>query len=880
MLGFMVSNAFGASVRVLRNVPQNYSVSDTSTDSTTSETAHSARGARVQPVASSSVAARSATRTSVRSAVAKPSAVSNVNINVSKSNERISQNSISSQSGTSVVARSATSNKSKFTDVMEDTAMPQDCVSAYNGCMDSLCILPNTSGGRCRCDDRIFKFDTILEKMQRFDRYRESVESYGLERLQLGSKAEDVYSLADDTLKDATKDQAAKDVDLYKELSGKKKVEYDSFDMSGISIGSLLDVSDLESSSVGRSNTMKDDITGKQGKVLRDYANKLCVNKMPDKCEDYVPMLQALYTKQIGGDCTGYENSLKSQFRNTEDLKQKSQSNIRSAALVRYNIDNKYNKGQCIKEFKRCMQEEDKCGPGFKNCVYDPVVFSAKKSKPKKKTIKLGTSTTIEIDEATYAKVEQNKSACEPVLDSCVKERDNVWESFLAEVAGELRSAELRSESDRLQNCSKEILECITNAARETGEKEGEVIEEGTENWDRFTSNPEIFEQTCKVEIDHCAATNDVLAANIVEYVKYILDARRVDSCTKAVRNCYQTKCGGKDYHLCAGKEYDDLLSMCTDDIKGESDTIKLQCSRDKNDMGIKDYVKRVARGVFLEISQQLSELCRNAVTNAMTNVCGGTTYCDADTAGLDYTDIMQALITYSVCPGSEKDSADCITNVSQIPSDINTDRIWSQDIKVTVNPATIHFDGEKFTGGLSSVLDLLNTDYKRIKADVDADETVKNCVNGNMADTGAGFGGNSDGVIRYPNLTDSVSRTIADSVLKVFVTQYYAYMADVSKNIEDIYAEINKQKVKGCGGYEECADICTDLGRADELATVTGSNIDYRINMTSELIKQGDVFVCKITRVDTFPEKKCTHITELNMTTGSLANPESYYCE
>ena len=121
MLGFMVSNAFGASVRVLRNVPQNYSVSDTSTDSTTSETAHSARGARVQPVASSSVAARSATRTSVRSAVAKPSAVSNVNINVSKSNERISQNSISSQSGTSVVARSATSNKSKFTDVMEDT---------------------------------------------------------------------------------------------------------------------------------------------------------------------------------------------------------------------------------------------------------------------------------------------------------------------------------------------------------------------------------------------------------------------------------------------------------------------------------------------------------------------------------------------------------------------------------------------------------------------------------------------------------------------------------------------------------------------------------------------------------------------------------------
>ena len=594
MLSVIVPNAFGAGVRAVRGAVNNNATYDISTEkSVDSETVRSARQSRVQTVAPSSVSVRSATRTSVRSG----------GISSSQSQQNFAQ------SVRAAKKQSAINIGTKVLEATVNTTMPQECVSAYNGCMDSFCVIPNTSGGRCRCDNRVFNFDKISDKIKQFDRNSEAIATDGSKLLNLGKTADDIYSMADEAEKKVMQEQDEYVSDFFDNSLNKKNKKSATLDMS------LLGTSDL----FDANSDFDENLEAKYGDSLHKYADGLCVEQMPETCEKYILLLKTAYTNQINGDCKAYENDLRKKSVNSEQSKQQAKSELRAAALERYNEDNKYTFAGCVREIKHCMMKNDNCGPGFKKCVYDPIMLKKASDKTRKKKIKIAGGASIEIAAVTYNTIEKMRNTCEPETQSCQKNKDDIWTAFWKNVASDVKTTELDAEKDRLHNCSKEIVQCINDAAKSQG------YEEGTEMWDLFTSNFEEFrDNVCKNQIDHCAATNDVLAKDIVDYVRMLLDAKRVDGCTQAVKSCYQANCG-EDYGGCIGKTYDMFVNMCTID---SIELIQTQCSGKGN---IKDYVKRVARGIFAEIDDELAKHCNSAIEAAMAKWCNGKNTCDSE---------------------------------------------------------------------------------------------------------------------------------------------------------------------------------------------------------------------------------------------------------
>ena len=352
-----------------------------------------------------------------------------------------------------------------------------------------------------------------------------------------------------------------------------------------------------------------------------------------------------------------------------------------------------------------------------------------------------------------------------------------------------------------------------------------------------------------------------MLAGDIVSYVKMILDSKRVDTCTAAVRKCYQTKCNGEDYPLCVGMDYDYMVDMCTDDISGESDTIAMQCSG-KGD--IKEYVKRVARGIFLEIDNELSRHCRNAVSEAMRDICGGTTYCDADTAGLNYKEFWRENITYKICPDGNTNSTECVDDVNNVPLDIDTDTKWRAVIETNnMQPTEVKFDGLVFTKVSGSkipedMLERLNRDYERVKGSIMANNTVKSCIWGNKKDTGDGFGGEEGsykGGPKYENITSSANQTIADSIMKALISQYNERTMDVYTDIMSAYANIGKQKTKTdeerkalCEAMDNDLATSQDIYNIDYYASSTKQSLDIAKGaLSTTAIYLADKYLCRI---------------------------------
>ena len=372
MLSVIVPNAFGAGVRAVRGAVNNNATYDISTEkSVDSETVRSARQSRVQTVAPSSVSVRSATRTSVRSG----------GISSSQSQQNFAQ------SVRAAKKQSAINIGTKVLEATVNTTMPQECVSAYNGCMDSFCVIPNTSGGRCRCDNRVFNFDKISDKIKQFDRNSEAIATDGSKLLNLGKTADDIYSMADEAEKKVMQEQDEYVSDFFDNSLNKKNKKSATLDMS------LLGTSDL----FDANSDFDENLEAKYGDSLHKYADGLCVEQMPETCEKYILLLKTAYTNQINGDCKAYENDLRKKSVNSEQSKQQAKSELRAAALERYNEDNKYTFAGCVREIKHCMMKNDNCGPGFKKCVYDPIMLKKASDKTRKKKIKIAGGASIEI---------------------------------------------------------------------------------------------------------------------------------------------------------------------------------------------------------------------------------------------------------------------------------------------------------------------------------------------------------------------------------------------------------------------------------------------------------------------------------------------------
>ena len=656
-------------------------------------------------------------------------------------------------------ARAATTQKvvnsgTKISGATKNTAVNEACQEKYFGCMDAFCMLENTNGGRCMCSDRNAELDEVLAEIERLDQQSYQMATFGVEQIEMGENADAAIAKAN-----AIADNAM--TNLSRSETPKKKARA-ALDLSMWDHPIDLDDDDVFS----ESSAMGYDITGKTGDALHSVASNLCVAQIPE-CSADAAMLQLIYVQKIKSDCNAYENSLKQQKNASQTKLSTAQRALREAALEQMQNANKYDLGQCTIQFKKCMQTTGGCGDDFSACAFvsamdNTNVNKSSSQKSKNYSIK-GAVSTIDISASTYDTLLAKKPLCEGITKSCAAVADQVWDTFLREIAPTIKSAEIIAEDNARQNCIGTIASCFQKACKDTidpNDPEG--------SYDMCLTQPSSMLNVCKIPLNACGidatSVSKAEGSDIWNYVVARLSSMRVDSCTKAVKSCLQSddRCG-KDYGNCVGLDMDTVVAMCpTEKLVGCQENGQKKSLAELSDL---------VMGIFLDIDNTMLTQCQNAVTAKMLEVCGATDSCaafdDDDVIGTDslmsYKDsdgnyIIEGLVSFGNVKISET------TDMSN-PDDVKFGRY-----EVNIADYRSHLNDTNATVQrvVSSLQSAANKINQKI-AILSQDPQIKMCIEGrDMSQIRTRADGATNRTsARYPNLLDSSIMAIINSGLE-----------------------------------------------------------------------------------------------------------------
>lgn len=738
----------------------------------------------------------------------------------------VSRGTSASGGTASVVARAGTTQKvigsgTKVASATKNVVVSEACQQKYDGCMDSFCMIDNDNGGRCICSDRNAELDSVLAEIEKLDQQSYQMATVGVEKIEMGADADavmaNVNSVVDALDKENNKTSARRSLNL--------DLWNTTIDDSDDDIWSSVD-------------SMASSIDGKTGDALYRAANSICVAQMPE-CGSELSMLQLMYSQRIKSDCSAYENSLKQQKNASANKLASAQQAMREAALEQYRNANKYDLGQCTTEFKKCMINTGGCGSDFANCASvaasdNTNVNKSRRGKSTTYSIK-GATTTIEISSSTYDTLYAKKPLCENVTKQCVAVADQVWDTFLREVAPQVKSAELIAENNIRQNCIGTISECFQKACKDTidpNDPDG--------SYDMCLSRPEAMLNVCKIPLNACGidASSSAKAeeSQIWQYVVARLASMRADACTTEVKECLQSadRCG-KDYSQCVGLDTDTIVRMCP--------TEKLTACVQKykgNTSDLDEYLSSVAQGIMLDIDNSMLTQCQNAADEAMIKVCGDTENCDglALDDGLGGRSLEYKICKYSTSDDSMNiDYSNCRTDVSQIrDSELGrvagstTGELGAVTPLAGVLDGTIYWENIDFDddGKLSSLDDYLSkidatgmsdAQKEKVKSElavlqrginnaidtIEADPTVQYCMTGRRVQGLTRTTKTDEGVVRnrtsfgsdegrFTGLTQQMRMKIATSALKKAKANYYAKYDELNTKMLQDYATIGER--------------------------------------------------------------------------------------
>lgn len=731
----------------------------------------------------------------------------------------------------------------KVTAATENTTVSKECQDLYFGCMDAFCMLDNASGGRCQCSDKVKELDDLLAEIMSMTEQSQIMATEGVERLKMGQNAEEIMARAKSAADAVSvenkqkKDEANTAKKQSLDLSAWNKSWYDD------------DIDEFEEISA------PSDFSKKTGDALYANAAQLCNKQIPVQCKSSAAMLQMVYGQKIKSDCVAYDNSLRQQQSEASQKLISAQKALRDAALEQFQDENKYDLGGCMVEFKQCMQNDGGCGEDFSGCVADVVTLNIGRTqslKPKK--IQTGAA-YVEIEPMTYDILESKKPICDSVLKHCVKVADQVWGTFLREVAATVRLAEVNAESDRRMSCVSTIANCVKKSC-------GSQWDEKSDNYDMCLSNPDSVNQFCSIEMEKCGDTG--LTDTIMTYVQAKLNSMRVDRCTTQVKDCLEDEdvCG-KDYSGCLGLSSDSILDLCP--------TAKLTACMTKFDESTaKEYIISIAQGLALNIDNNMMQQCQNAVTAAMIKVCGSEDDCSSVT--MDPETLVNSVFKYEVCPisdttgkqgtGACRDTAESITN-EDIEREIQKGnkyqpRFFKADlaraVKLQMLPVSqtssrsaqgeqrqakakqqvLFKQGETagkeedYIKTLAVLIDNMNENLKMVITSIENDPTVDACLNGKQFSSFNGAGGRAQA--RFPNLTENTRQVVAMQLYNRILNKYTERLKAIQEKRDSDamllvtkYAQTAKDREAAC--KQMAADMNMDTDAYKITATATYSD-------------------------------------------------------
>ena len=473
----------------------------------------------------------------------------------------------------------------------------QDCYDKYYSCMDQFCIVDNELGGSCNCSDDITQYESALEEIKKMVAEAERISTEEVEKVQAGANADIIFQgtreydekgnvIATTATKDQSKVKATQWSSFYEE--------------------------DDEDEDEG-----EEPISSKTGDALYQAAHNLCEQEVGDSCSKDMTMLTQMYSRQIVSDCKGLANSIEQKKQEAKTQLASANASVRAALKESLEESNKYDRGTCMVEYKKCMRSEDACGSDWGQCVFTIASENMQNNKAKSTAgTKVKTINTYDITASTMEILESKKFICEKVLDSCVAVRDYVWDDFLREAAPTIRLAEQNIESQKRQSCLTDISDCIQKACKD------DIVGKGEATMDACLARPDMARSFCKIQIDPC----ERMEPQIWDYVKSKLAAMRVDSCTQEVKDCLtaEDRCG-PDYMNCIGMDFKYIHDMCPVDKL-------VVCKQANPDFKMED-LDSMLMGLFLNIDNKALENCEKVAEEKMVELCGSTTDCNSFTA-------------------------------------------------------------------------------------------------------------------------------------------------------------------------------------------------------------------------------------------------------
>lgn len=766
--------------------PRGQSASGTTNTASTSGARTGAAAARSATTARSATGTRSSTTasTTARSATAGRTTVSRTPTATSATSTAAS----AARSAT-VAARAGATQKVIGTGTTvaaanQNVVVSEACRQKYYGCMDSFCMLDNDSGGRCICSDKNAEYDDILAQIEALDLQSYQMATYGVEKIEMGESADAAIANANAVAQSIIDNSSAEEKERTLNLeSWFNPVDYTSDDL------------------FADTGSLQNPIEGKEGDALFNASNQICIQQIPE-CESELAMLQLMYAQQVRSDCTAYENSLKRQKNASAQKLYAAEQALREAALEQYQTANKYDLGQCTVEFKNCMISTGGCGEDFSGCA-SIAAFDSTSTRGNKKasTYEIqGTVTSIEIQASTYDILLSKKPLCESVTKQCQLVADQVWDTFLKEVAPQVKSAELIAENNARQNCIGNISSCFQQACKDTMDPN-----DPDGSYDLCLTRPETMLNLCQVPLNACgistASAEDAQESDIWDFVVARLAAMRVDSCTQSVKQLLQSedRCGS-DYTQCIGLD----LEAIQDLIPQES---LVACQENGQQKSMED-INNIIQGILLNLDNSLMTACQDAVINKMTEVCGDASGCEAafsedkefGTDGMainmDQADELHiiGLLDFGTLGNSLSSSA----------MDVSGEKATMLDVVNGWTPES--YSPENASKYLSASRLNAQNIVNKIRAVVNMvanDEQVKTCTQGRDMSQ---IRGTSRNVVnrteaRYPNLLDSYIQVIVDSGLSVAKANYDTEKTQLLKEATAKISEIAEEAGDISGG-------------------------------------------------------------------------------
>ena len=692
----------------------------------------------------------------------------------------------------------------------------QACYDAYFGCMDQFCITDNASGGACNCSDDITGYNEELMAIQDILDEANRIRTEEVERVQAGADADIVFTGERRYDKDGN-------ILAEGEYSEEEQKERERADLLSLWNTNYTSGGDLW----GDDSTSSLDMFDMSGRQLYNAANELCVNQVPDSCAGDIAFLQQLYSRQITSDCLGYKNSLMQQRANAENELAAAESEVRNALRESFESANAYDLGQCMVEFKKCMQTEDACGENWENCVATIAMENMQNNEASSTAgTTVETVDTYDITASTLENLNAKRPICEGVLDQCVAVRDQVWPNFLREAAPTIKVAETQAESKFRQSCLTNISECIQTACRD------DIAGKGIATMDACLSRPEMARSFCKVEIDPCERMEPLIWG----YVEDKLAAMRVDACTQEVKDCFtaDTRCG-PNFENCIGMDYDYIHDICPID--------SLVVCKANNPGFSMDDLDDMLMGLYLNIDNSMMDQCQNLVDQKMAEICGSTTDCNRfasdDTIGTGSLRSQKDGTTYRV--------TGMISFGSIVMGDMDGETVGDgEGGTVKLGPGDIgvgdyitkirerNANVENSEGIISAIEEELNNIAGTINRTIDlieSDPEIQYCINGrDLSQITGNEGEMTSG--RFPNLLNQVKMQIAASALRQAQDNYNnklnTAIAEATRDASADLAQYMCQMLPTTGGVVLGGlDVDTPLATPYSISYDVGSGLD-----------------------------------------------------